>query len=41
MAIKDWFIRLERTVGHTLLGFKSRSDETAEIVGELLSPLMR
>ncbi|MBC8021694.1 MAG: hypothetical protein H7Y14_01150 [Burkholderiales bacterium] len=34
-------IRLERTVGHTLLKFKSRSDETAEIVGELLSALMR
>jgi hypothetical protein len=34
-------IRLERTVGHTLLRFKSRSDETAEIVGELLSALMR
>ena len=34
-------IRLERTVGHTLLRFKSKSDETAEIVGELLSALMR
>ena len=34
-------IRLERTVGHTLLRFKSNSDETAEIVGELLSALMR
>jgi len=34
-------IRLERTVGNTLLKFKSRSDETAEIVGELLSALMR
>jgi hypothetical protein len=34
-------IRLERTVGHTLLRFKSKSDDTAEIVGELLSALMR
>ncbi|HUQ29858.1 MAG TPA: hypothetical protein VM051_14775 [Usitatibacter sp.] len=34
-------IRLERTVGHTLLRFKSNSDETAEIVGELLAALMR
>ena len=34
-------IRLERNVGHTLLRFKSRSDETAEIVGELLAALMR
>lgn len=34
-------IRLERTVGNTLLKFKSRSDEAAEIVGELLSALMR
>lgn len=34
-------IRLERTVGHTLLRFKSKSDETAEIVGELLAALMR
>ena len=32
-------IRLERTVGNTLL--KSRSDETAGIVGELPSALMR
>jgi len=34
-------LRLERTVGHTLLRFKSKSNETAEIVGELLSALMR
>jgi hypothetical protein len=34
-------IRLERTVGHTLLRFKSGSDDTAEIIGELLSALMR
>jgi hypothetical protein len=34
-------IRLERNVGNTLLKYKSRSDETAEIVGELLSVLMR
>jgi hypothetical protein len=33
-------LRLERTVGHTLLRFKSNSDETAEIVGELLAALM-
>ena len=34
-------MRLERNIGHTLLRFKSRSDETAEIVGELLAALMR
>ena len=34
-------MRLERNIGHTLLRFKSRSDETAEIAGELLSVLMR
>jgi hypothetical protein len=34
-------IRLERNVGNTLLRFKSRSDETAEIAGELLAALMR
>ncbi|MEO7742932.1 MAG: hypothetical protein ABIR98_08355 [Usitatibacter sp.] len=34
-------LRLERTVGNTLLRFRSRSDETAEIVGALLSALMR
>ena len=33
--------RLERTVGNTLLRFKSRSEETAEIVGELFSALMK
>ena len=34
-------IRLERTVGNTILRFKSRSSETGEIVGELLGQLMR
>lgn len=34
-------LRLQRTVGNTLLRFRSRSDETAEIVGELLAALMR
>ncbi len=34
-------IRLERTVGNSLLRFKSRSEETCEIVGELLSVLMK
>ena len=34
-------IRLERNVGNTLLRYKSRSDETAEIAGELLAALMR
>jgi hypothetical protein len=34
-------LRLERTVGNTLLRFRSRSDETAEIVGALLSALMK
>jgi hypothetical protein len=34
-------IRLERTIGNTLLRFKSRSEETCEIVGELLSALMK
>jgi len=34
-------IRLERTVGNTLLRFKSKSAETGEIVGELLGALMR
>ena len=34
-------IRLERTVGNTILRFKSKSDDTAEIVGELLAALMR
>jgi hypothetical protein len=34
-------IRLEKTVGNTLLRFKSRSEETAEIVGELLGTLMK
>lgn len=34
-------LRLERTVGNTLLRFKSRSEETAETVGELFSALMK
>ncbi|HEY4997533.1 MAG TPA: hypothetical protein VII36_00245 [Usitatibacter sp.] len=34
-------IRLERTVGNTLLRWKSKSEETAEIVGELLAALMK
>lgn len=34
-------IRIERTVGNTILRFKSKSDGTAEVVGELLSALMR
>ncbi|HYC37752.1 MAG TPA: hypothetical protein VEC19_15095 [Usitatibacter sp.] len=34
-------LRLARTVGNTLLRFRSRSDETAEIVGTLLAALMR
>lgn len=34
-------IRLERTLGNTLLRFRSKSEETAEIVGELLAALMK
>lgn len=34
-------LRLQRTVGNTLLRFRSRSDETPEIVGEILSAVMR
>ena len=34
-------IRLPRTVGNTLLKFRSKSEDTAEIVGELLGALMR
>jgi len=34
-------IRLPRTVGNTLLRFRSGSDSTAEIVGTLLAALMR
>jgi len=34
-------LRLGRTVGNTLLRFRSRADETAEIVGVLLSTLMK
>ena len=34
-------VRIERTVGHTLLKFKSGSGDTAEIIGELLAALMK
>ena len=34
-------IRLEKTVGNTVLRFKSKSDEIAEIVGALLSAVMK
>ena len=34
-------LRLPRTVGNTLLRFRSGSDSTAEIVGTLLAVLMR
>ena len=34
-------LRLERTVGNTILRFKTQSDETAEILGELLAAVMR
>jgi len=34
-------LRLGRTVGNTLLRFRSRADETAEIVGALLAAIMR
>ncbi|HET6264596.1 MAG TPA: hypothetical protein VFD95_07055 [Usitatibacter sp.] len=34
-------LRLERTVGNTILRFKSKSDGTAEIIGELLAAVMR
>ena len=34
-------LRIERTIGNNVLRFKSKSDDTAEIVGELLAALMR
>lgn len=34
-------IRLQKTMGATILKYKSKSDDTAEIVGELLSKLTR
>jgi len=34
-------LRLERNVGNTVLRFKSRSEETVEIVAELLAALMK
>ena len=34
-------LRIERTVGNNVLRFKSKSEGTAEVVGELLAALMR
>ena len=34
-------LRIERTVGNTILRFKNASDSTSEIIGELLAALMR
>ena len=34
-------IRLQKTIGNSLLKFRSGSDETGEIVGELLAALMK
>jgi hypothetical protein len=34
-------LRIERTVGNTILRFKGASDSTAETIGELLAALMR
>lgn len=34
-------IRLQKTMGNTLLRYRSRSDETAEIVAELLAKILR
>jgi hypothetical protein len=34
-------LRLQRTTGNTLLKFRSGSDETSEIVGEILAAVMR
>jgi hypothetical protein len=34
-------LRIQRTVGNTLLRFKAGTDDTAEIVGELLAGLMK
>ena len=34
-------VRLERTVGNTVLRFKSNSEDTIEIVAELLAAVMR
>lgn len=34
-------LRLQRTMGNTLLRFRSGSDETSEIVGEILAAVMR
>jgi len=34
-------LRLQRTVGNTLLKYKSKGEDTCEIVGELLAALMR
>ena len=34
-------LRIERTVGNTILRFRSKADGTSELVGELLAALMR
>jgi hypothetical protein len=34
-------VRIERTVGNTILRFKGASESTAEVIGELLAALMR
>lgn len=34
-------LRIECGIGHTLLEFRTTSDDTAEIVGEPLAALMR
>jgi len=34
-------LRIERDIGHTILKFRTTSDDTAEIMGELLAALMR
>jgi hypothetical protein len=34
-------MRIERTVGNTILRFKGASESTAEVIGELLAALMR
>lgn len=34
-------LRIERSVGNTILRFKGASDSTAEVIGELLAALMR
>ena len=34
-------LRIQRTVGNTILKFKAGSEDTTQIVGELLCALMR